>query len=140
MFYFKAKYTIVAAGTEGFMLSFFSTINTNLENDIWGSRYPLLMNDFCDNLKVSYKDLDAFEQEIMDVKNKLSNLDSTHIVLDYKDKSKKIDFSKIGIDVSQNLNDAYKTIEGQIPMTDQILLQIAKCRKGKYDCELLLLK
>ena len=43
---FKVKYYWFQIGSEDFLFSFFSTVDYNLENEKWGTKFPVIMNEF----------------------------------------------------------------------------------------------
>ena len=42
---FKVKYYWYQIGSGDFLFSFFSTVAYNLENQKWGSKFPVIMNE-----------------------------------------------------------------------------------------------
>lgn len=42
---FKVKYYWFQIGSEDFLFSFFSTVAYNLENEKWGTKFPVIMNE-----------------------------------------------------------------------------------------------
>lgn len=42
---FKVKYYWFQIGSEDFLFSFFSTVAYNLENQKWGTKFPVIMNE-----------------------------------------------------------------------------------------------
>ena len=54
---FKVKYYWYQIGRGDFLHSFFSTVAYNLENDNWGSRFPIIMNELYQG-KMSWMNVD----------------------------------------------------------------------------------
>ena len=57
----------IEIGTEETVQSFFSTIAYNLENNNWGSVYPVIMNEFY-NGKLEHKNIKKAINEIIEIK------------------------------------------------------------------------
>ncbi|MCG3671598.1 Imm70 family immunity protein [Aliarcobacter butzleri] len=58
------------------LYSWFSTICYRLENSKWGSRFPVVMNNFYYDEKngVKFEDLEEFKNELKTIENELSKL------------------------------------------------------------------
>ncbi|MDK2040939.1 Imm70 family immunity protein [Aliarcobacter butzleri] len=58
------------------LYSWFSTICYRLENSKWGSRFPVVMNNFYYDEKngVKFEDLEKFKNELKTIKDEFSNL------------------------------------------------------------------
>lgn len=74
-------------GTGSFLHSFFSTVACNLENNNWGSRFPLIMNELC------YKSLppdkiDSAAEELNKIFIELEEYSPSMMVWDIEDLSK----------------------------------------------------
>lgn len=73
-------------GTGDFLHSFFSTIAYNLENKKWGSRFPIMMNEFY-NGSISAIHIDEAIDEINVIANELKALSADKVVWDFEDLS-----------------------------------------------------
>ena len=71
-------------GTGDFFHSFFSTICYNLEHKIWGSKYPLIMNELYQG-KVKCHDIKKIQKELFSIQKKLSKLPPEKVVWDIED-------------------------------------------------------
>ena len=84
---FKIKYYWYQIGTGDFLYAFFSTISTNLENRIWGSRFPIIMNQLYQGKIDNANILKALE-ELQIIKEELKHFSPEKIVWDIDDLSK----------------------------------------------------
>lgn len=73
-------------GTGDFLHSFFSTIAYNLENKKWGSRFPIIMNEFY-NGSISAIHIDRALDEINVITNELKALSADKVVWDFENLS-----------------------------------------------------
>ncbi|MBK1895149.1 immunity 70 family protein [Chryseobacterium paridis] len=74
-------------GTGSFLHSFFSTIAYNLENNKWGSRFPLLMNElYYKTLTVDH--IDGAIDELKTIQKELVEYDPSMVVWDIEDLKK----------------------------------------------------
>lgn len=69
-------------GTEDFVHSFFSTIAYRLENNNWGSRFPLLMNKLYNDGGIDYTECTAVKDELLKIKNEFADLLPDKIIWD----------------------------------------------------------
>ncbi len=60
---FKVKYYWYQIGRGDFLHSFFSTVAYNLENENWGSRFPIIMNELYQG-KMSWMNVDKAIAEL----------------------------------------------------------------------------
>lgn len=98
-------------GTGDFFHSFFSTICYNLEYKIWGSKYPLIMNELYQG-KVKCHDIKKIQKELFSIQKKLSKLPPEKVVWDIEDLEKKPPWgNNISTDI-KNLADYFITSEG----------------------------
>ena len=73
-------------GSGSFLNSFFSTIYVKLENNNWGSKYPLIMNDLYNGC-VNKNNIDEFKEEISRLRLELKQLHPDQIVWNFEDLS-----------------------------------------------------
>lgn len=115
-------------GYEENVQSFFSTIAYNLENNKWGSVYPVLMNEFYKG-KLESKHINAAIKEIKDIKNKLSKLSVSNVVWNVGEIPKDNGLNNfISIDLDNWFVNS--SVENREKMTDTIL-KILKSHKSK---------
>ncbi|MDC8106940.1 immunity 70 family protein [Chryseobacterium sp. PTM-20240506] len=74
-------------GTGDFLHSFFSTIAYNLENNKWGSRFPLLMNELYYKTLPADK-VDGAINELKTIQKELEEYSPSMVVWDIEDLSK----------------------------------------------------
>lgn len=99
-------------GTGDFLHSFFSTIAYNLENKKWGSRFPIIMNEFY-NGSISTIHIDEALDEINVITNELKTLSVDKLVWDYEDLSLLPPWgNKISDDIT-NLSNYFITSDGE---------------------------
>ncbi len=70
-----------------FLHSFFSTVAYNLEGNIWGSRFPTIMNELYQGT-LRKDNLDIAIKELTQIKNELSSFSPEKVVWDIEDLSK----------------------------------------------------
>jgi hypothetical protein len=71
-------------GSSDFVHSFFSTIAYRLENNEWGSRFPIVMNGLY-RKEVDYKECKKLLIELRSIKKELSKLSPDKIIWDIED-------------------------------------------------------
>ena len=74
-------------GTGGFLHSFFSTICVRLENNVWGSRFPILMNELYSG-KLEPHQLEEALRELETIQKELERINPNQVVWDNGDRSK----------------------------------------------------
>ena len=84
---FAVKFYWYQVGSGDFLHSFFSTIAYNLEEKKWGSKYPVIMNEFYQGKLSSDKVKDAIE-EVKDIQKELKNFPPSCVVWDIDDLDK----------------------------------------------------
>ena len=84
---FTIKFYWYQVGSGDFLHSFFSTIAYNLEGKKWGSKYPVIMNEFYQGKLPSDKVQDAIE-EVKDIQKELKNFPPSCVVWDIDDLDK----------------------------------------------------
>jgi hypothetical protein len=74
-------------GHPDFLHSFFSTISYHLEEEGWGTRYPLLMNDLY-NDKLKWHDVPKARNQLKEIEEQLSKYSPEQVIWDINDLSK----------------------------------------------------
>ncbi len=108
---FKVKFYWYQIGHGDFLHSFFSTVAYNLENKMWGSRFPIIMNELYQG-KIEYKNINVALEELDMIKKELKSLSPQDVVWDIEDLSKQPPW---GNNVSKDITDLsnyYVTSDG----------------------------
>ena len=74
-------------GTGDFLHSFFSTICVRLENNVWGSRFPILMNELYSG-RLDPQQLEEALRELETIQKELERINPDQVVWDKEDRSK----------------------------------------------------
>ena len=98
---FKVKFYWYQIGHGDFLHSFFSTVAYNLENKIWGSRFPIIMNELYQG-KIEYKNINVALEELNMIKNELKSLSPQEVIWDIEDLSKQPPW---GNNISKDITD-----------------------------------
>lgn len=98
---FKVKFYWYQIGQGDFLHSFFSTVAYNLENKIWGSRFPIIMNELYQG-KIEYKNINVALEELDMIKTELKSLSPQDVVWDIEDLSKQPPW---GNNISEHITD-----------------------------------
>ncbi|MBA2871433.1 hypothetical protein HNQ85_001703 [Anoxybacillus calidus] len=99
-------------GHPDFLHSFFSTISFHLEEEGWGTKYPLLMNDLY-NDKLKWHDVPKARNQLKEIEEQLSKYSPEQVVWDIDDLSKVPPWGdKISSKVT-NLANYFATSEGK---------------------------
>lgn len=109
---FKVKFYWYQIGHGDFLHSFFSTVAYNLENNNWGSRFPVIMNELYQG-KIEKAKADKALEELNVIKKELKKFNPEKIVWDIEDLSKQPPWGK---DISKNITDLsnyFVTSEGK---------------------------
>src|SRR5215203_2077952 len=73
-------------GSASFLNSFFSTVFVRLENgNVWGSRFPVIMNDFYQG-KLSAEILNIAIAEINEIRAEFESFSPEKVVWDFEDR------------------------------------------------------
>ena len=109
---FKVSYYWYQIGTGDFLYAFFSTISGNLENKIWGSRFPTIMTELYQG-KIDNANIAKAQEELKIIKEELKQLSPDKIVWDIDDMSKQPPWGKnIGNEIT-DLSNYFVTNEGK---------------------------
>ncbi|MBE6035975.1 MAG: hypothetical protein E7222_14950 [Clostridiales bacterium] len=109
---FKVKFYWYQIGDGDFLHSFFSTIAYNLENQEWGSRFPIIMNELYRE-KVSKESIDKAIEELYLIKRELQKFSPDKVIWDIDDLAKQPPW---GINISKeitNLSNYFVTSDGK---------------------------
>lgn len=71
-------------GHSDFVHSFFSTISYHLENEGWGTKYPLLMNELY-NDKLNWNDVSVVIANLIEIEKELSKHSPEQVIWDIDD-------------------------------------------------------
>jgi hypothetical protein len=87
----KTGYSWYQIGRGDYLESFFSTVAYYLENQQWGSRYPIIMKQLYSG-KLSYKDADVAINELKNIRDSLKELskENNDIIWDARDLTIKV--------------------------------------------------
>lgn len=98
---FKVKFYWYQIGHGDFLQSFFSTVAYNLENENWGSRFPIIMNELYQG-KLEHENIDRALEELSIIKKELQTFSPEKVVWDIEDLSKQPPW---GSDISKDIID-----------------------------------
>ena len=99
-------------GTGDFLHSFFSTVALRLENGLWGSKYPVIMNELYQG-ELPENKTDLAIDELIQIKEGLRGLSSEQVVWDIEDLSKQPPWgNKISPDIT-DLSSYFVTSDGE---------------------------
>lgn len=83
---FKVKYYWYQIGSGDFLFSFFSTVAYHLENQKWGSKFPVIMNELYQG-ELNSTRISAAINELEQIKQELAKLTPDKVVWDIEDLS-----------------------------------------------------
>ncbi|WFR59087.1 immunity 70 family protein [Anaerocolumna sp. AGMB13025] len=99
-------------GSGDFFHSFFSTIAYNLEDNNWGSRYPVIMNQLYQG-EINCEELDIALIELEDIYQSLKKFSVDKVVWDIEDLTKRPPWgNNISNDIT-DLSNYFVTSEGE---------------------------
>lgn len=98
---FRVKYYWYQIGSGDFLHSFFSTVAYNLENQEWGSRFPVIMNKLYQG-KVDGENIDKAIEELSIIKEELRKFSPDKVIWDIDDLSKQPPW---GENISKDITD-----------------------------------
>lgn len=84
---FRVGCMMYEIGTASFLHSFFSTVAYRLENNRWGSKFPVIMNELYQG-KLSFENVPAAKEELTQIKKALAKLSPNKVIWDIEDLSK----------------------------------------------------
>lgn len=83
---FKVKDYWYEIGTGDFFHCFFSNIAYHLENENWGNKYPILMNELYQG-ELKYKNIDKAINELKNVQNYFEKIPPSKVIWDIENLS-----------------------------------------------------
>lgn len=83
----KVDFLLYEIGTPQFLHSFFSTICYNLENEKWGSEFPIFMGEFYQG-DLSFENVKKALEELKTIHNLLKECSIHNVVWDIEDLTK----------------------------------------------------
>lgn len=98
---FKVKFYWYQIGHGDFLHSFFSTVAYNLENEKWGSRFPIIMNELYYG-KVSNENAEKAIKELSIIQKELKEFTPERVVWDIEDLLKE---PPLGSNISKDITD-----------------------------------
>lgn len=84
---FRVGCMMYEIGTASFLHSFFSTVAYRFENNRWGSKFPVIMNELYQG-KLSFENVPAAKEELTQIKKALTKLSPNKVIWDIEDLSK----------------------------------------------------
>lgn len=84
---FRVGCMMYEIGTASFLHSFFSIVAYRLENNRWGSKFPVIMNELYQG-KLSFENVPAAKEELTQIKKALTKLSPNKVIWDIEDLSK----------------------------------------------------
>ena len=84
---FRVDCIMYEIGTASFLHSFFSTVAYRLENNRWGSKFPVIMNELYQG-KLSCKNVPVAKAELTQIKKDLTMFSPNKVIWDIEDLSK----------------------------------------------------
>ncbi|MDO5061796.1 MAG: immunity 70 family protein [Peptostreptococcaceae bacterium] len=99
MISFRVGSIMYEIGTPSFLHSFFSTVAYRLENEKWGSKFPVIMNELYQG-KLSYRKASVAKEELDRIKKGLALFLPDKVIWDIDDLSKRPPW---GNDISESI-------------------------------------
>lgn len=109
---FKVEYYWYQIGSGDFLYAFFSTIASNLENRIWGNRFPTIMTQLYQG-KIDNASIAKALEELKIIKKELKQFSPDEIVWDLDDSSKQPPWGKNISSEITDLSNYFITNEGK---------------------------
>lgn len=131
---FKVDFLWYQVGTIDFLHSFFSTISYNLEENKWGSKYPVLMNELYQG-RLSWKNANKVIKELQIVKDELKKFTPEYVVWDIEDISKQPPWGNNIIPDITDLSNYFITSDGR-SLINVILMALNDSISEKTDVEI----
>lgn len=101
---FKVKYYWFQIGSGDFLFSFFSTVAYNLENQKWGSKFPVIMNELYQG-ELNSTHIPEAINELEQIKQGLAKLSPDKVIWDIKKLSAQSPWgTNISSDITNLLN------------------------------------
>lgn len=109
---FEVGYYWYQIGSGDFLHSFFSTIAVDLENENWGIRFPIIMNELYKG-KIELEHIDTAIEELKNIKSELKSFSIDNVVWDFEDRSKSAPWGDNISDDILNLSNYFITSDGE---------------------------
>ena len=84
---FRVGCIMYEIGTASFLHSFFSTVAYRLENNKWGSKFPVIMNELYQG-KLSCENVPIVKEELTQIKKELTMFSPNKVIWDIEDLTK----------------------------------------------------
>lgn len=97
----RTSHFIYEVGSSDFLISFFDTIEIRLARSWFGTKYPIVLNEFY-NGKLTVKNLEKAEKELKDIRERLKKFEPSKVVWDKTDLTKQPPW---GDDISPDITD-----------------------------------
>lgn len=108
----KIDLVLLEIGGADFFYSFFSTICYNLENKVWGSKYPIIMNNLYEG-RIKNNILTEAKDELIEIHKRLKLLSTDNVIWDFDNLSKNPPWgSNISNEIT-DLSNYYVTSNGE---------------------------
>ena len=131
----KVKFYWYQIGDGEFLYSFFSTVAYHLENNNWGSRFPVIMNELYAG-QINERHIDKAIKELYAIKEQLEGFSPDNVIWDIDDLSKQPPWGRnISKDIT-DLSNYFVTSEGD----DLITIILHSLEKASDICSTVELK
>ena len=109
-------------GSAPFLKAFFSTVFVLVENEDWGSQFPVIMNDLYSGW-VDSSQAGAARDELKSVKTQLSRFSPSHVVWDFENRDSRPPWGDDKSDSITSMADYFVTSGGKdlIEVLDEAL-------------------
>lgn len=129
---FKVKYYWFQIGSEDFLFLFFSTVAYNLENQKWGTKFPVIMNElYLGELNSSH--ISEAINELKRIKQGLAKYSPDKVVWDIKNLSAQPPWGTNTSDDITNLSNYFVTSDGEDFIT---IFNHALLKAEELNCEI----
>lgn len=109
---FRVGCMMYEIGTASFLHSFFSTVAYRLENNRWGSKFPVIMNELYQG-KLSFENVPAAKEELTQIKKALTKLSPNKVIWDIEDLSKQTPWGDNISEEISSLGNYFITCDGR---------------------------
>lgn len=109
---FRVGCMMYEIGTASFLHSFFSTVAYRLENNRWGSKFPVIMNELYQG-KLSFENVPAAKEELTQIKKALTKLSPNKVIWDIDDLSKQTPWGDNISEEISSLGNYFITCDGR---------------------------
>lgn len=131
---FKIDFLWYQVGNADLLHAFFSTISYNLEDNKWGSKYPILMNEFYQG-RLKWENSTEAIKELKVIEKELEKIGPEYIVWDIEDISINPPWKKnISTDIT-NLANYFVSSDGRL-LINLIFMALNDSISEKIDVEI----